>query len=208
MHDRVEVVCAYVISVGDMLKEVMFAPRNDIFEYYPYVPIPIFSTLFMPQPHSVADFVDRSAKSTARPYRDYLPPALHPNKRPTAVSLFEHNEIREGVSIARVSLHETERGPLLPMVHRVQDELPGRVIDLEGNGASWPAKPGTSDYNTTGRQITERPYPSSLAYILLYIFDVPYDDVSFEDGLPPDNRVCYGLVFKRVARNNSLPHII
>jgi hypothetical protein len=53
MHDRVEVVSPYVISVGDMLIEVMFSPRNDVFESYPYVLIPIFSALLVPHTRSM-----------------------------------------------------------------------------------------------------------------------------------------------------------
>jgi hypothetical protein len=187
MHDRAEVVLAYIVSIRDVLIEIVSLIGIDVCPDYPDELISIFSTLFMPQPRGVTDFMDRSTKATTRPDRDDLPPALHPNKRPTAISLLEHDEIREGVGVVCGSLHETERGSLLPMVHRVQDELPVRMIDLEGNGASRPAKPGTSYYDTTGWQITERLYPFYLPYILLHIFDIPYGDVTFEDGLPLDN---------------------
>lgn len=123
MHDRAVVVLSHIVSIGNVLIEIVSLIGFNVFPYYPDELIPIFSTLFMPEPRSVADFVDRSAKATTGPYRDYLPPAPHSNKGPTSILLFEGNEIREVVGIVHGSLHETPMGPLLPMVYRVQNEL-------------------------------------------------------------------------------------
>jgi hypothetical protein len=95
-----------------------------------------------------------------------LPSALHSDKGPTAILLFEHNKIREVVGIVRVSLDETEYGSLLPMPYRVQNELPGGVIDLEWNDASRPAETIPGDSNTAARQNTERLFSPYALHIL------------------------------------------
>jgi hypothetical protein len=154
MHDRVEVVSPYVISVGDMLIEVMFSPRNDIFESYPYVLIPIFSALLVPQTHSMSDLMDCSAHAAAGPQRDNLPSASHPHLRKTAILHFENEEVGKVTGISGLSLYKTNRGSLFPMSHRQPNEFPVRVINFEGDQATRPAEPLTRDYNTMGRQIT------------------------------------------------------
>ena len=61
MHNRVKVVCPNVISVADMLIEIMLSSWNDVFVVNLEMVIPVFPTLFVPQPQCMPDFMDYRA---------------------------------------------------------------------------------------------------------------------------------------------------
>jgi hypothetical protein len=67
MHDGAKVVLSYIVSISNVLIEIVSLIGINILPIYPDESIPIFSTLFVPKTRSVADFMDGGTKATASP---------------------------------------------------------------------------------------------------------------------------------------------
>ena len=76
MHDRAEVVRANVVTIGDVLVEVVLHARDDLGKVDGDEQIAIFAALFVPQANDMADLVDRPAAVAAgREINELLPSA-------------------------------------------------------------------------------------------------------------------------------------
>ena len=76
VHDRAEVVRANVVTIGDVLVEVVLHARDDLGKVDGDEQIAIFAALFVPQANDMADLVDRPAAVAAgREINELLPSA-------------------------------------------------------------------------------------------------------------------------------------
>jgi hypothetical protein len=61
LHYRPKIVSANIVTIGNMLVEVMFLPCLDILEKNPYESVSVLATLLMPETDGMTNLVDRAA---------------------------------------------------------------------------------------------------------------------------------------------------
>jgi hypothetical protein len=77
MHDRVVVVRADVVTIGDVLVEVVRALLLDVGPVYGHERVAVLTTLFVPEADAVTDFVNRRSGLAALGECDVLPVSPH-----------------------------------------------------------------------------------------------------------------------------------
>ena len=142
MHDGSVVVGANVIAVGDLLIEVEGFCRVNVSEVDRDEVVAVLTALLVPQPHCVADLVDRVPLGASSSQRNELLTPDHPDRRTAPPSWPERHKI--GLGRPR---DETDKCVLLPVCDGASyTSLIGESrIDLERNQPTRPAKTDSRD---------------------------------------------------------------
>ena len=98
MHDRAKVVWSDVVTVRDVLVEVVLHARDDAGKVDADKQVAVFAALFVPQADNVADLMNHSASVTSRREIDELLVATPADLRRTAAAGLN---VMKSVSVVR-----------------------------------------------------------------------------------------------------------
>src|SRR5690242_13345578 len=205
MHDRAVVVDPDVVTVADVLVEVVFLACLDVLPVDGYEVVAVFTALLMPETDGVTDLVDRPSGVAARGERDVLlPDALHPHGRRATIAGAEVHEIGVAGGVSWRPLDESYDRVGFPVCDRIGDSLLGGQcrVDVIGNHAVRPAElaPGKDDrlFDVC---------PPHYRVTLFDLFDAAEVDVALEDRTAADDRVLDGSRPEGQARDEGRPDL-
>src|SRR5262245_34275768 len=79
VHDRVIIIGSEVVTVADILAEIVDGARDNVLEVDADEAIPVFAALLMPQSHRMADLMNYIAGGAIAPKVDKLLAPTHAN---------------------------------------------------------------------------------------------------------------------------------
>src|SRR5918993_459903 len=200
VHDRAVVVRPDVVTIGDVLVEVVLTTGLDVLPVDGDELVAILTALLVPQADGVADLVDAAPGVTAGAHRDVLPTGpAHADLRRASGAVKEAHEVREARGVGRRPQDEPDDGVLFPVRNGVLHPLlvRHRRVDLVRHLSTGPPELAPRQDDALFEA-----FATHRGSRRLDLLDTTEVDIPFEDGPTVDHGVLDCLRPERQARDD------